>query len=219
MAFPVAAVIGAALTAITAKMQADQQQEQMRQQANQKAMGGNAMAMTPAFNDPERVYGANAKTGQLPAQDPEEEAYRMESGMPSGTIQAAGPAISRLAGAMPESRMQPEIDRANQRENAGIAKSDIMMQRYPLTPTEAGQFGTGNLLAPDFGASGKDITKGGGKDGMSFDEKMQYAALAAQLGSALAGQGGPAPPGAPRGGGMNMAPVFQQLTARGMYGG
>jgi len=114
-----------------------------------------------------------------------------------------------IAGSMtPESKMNEAVQKADAGKNVG----------YPLTPMEAGQAGTGNLLTPDFGASGKDITAGAPKEGMGFDEKMQMAALVAQLGSALHGPGAPPPPGAPRGGGIGMSPVFQQMTARNIYG-
>jgi hypothetical protein len=50
----------------------------------------------------------------------------------------------------------------------------------------------------------------------SFDDKLQMAAVAAQLGSALfAGGQAPPPPSVPRGGGINMRPV----SARDLYGG
>ena len=115
-----------------------------------------------------------------------------------------------IAGSMtPESKMNEAVQKADAGKNAGT---------LPLSPTQAGQFGTGNLLTPDFGASGEDITKAAGKEGMGFDEKMQMAALVAQLGSALHGPGAPPPPGAPRGGGIGMSPVFQQMTARNIYG-
>jgi hypothetical protein len=214
----IAAIIGAVATAAASEKQRQGQQQAGTAGAAEANKGG--MTMKPAFNDPEKVYGANAKTGQLPSRDPEAEAWLLEQGQPAGTIQSAEPAIKTLAGATaqdPKAPMQEEVDRANARENVGVKRTD-MMQRYPLTPTEAEQFGTGNLLTPDFGASGEDITKSAPKEGMTFDEKMQYAALAASLGSTLAGPGPPNPPGAPRGGGINMAPVFQQLTARGLYG-
>lgn len=88
-------------------------------------------------------------------------------------------------------------------------------KNYPLTPQEAEKFGTGELLQK--GGKGFDApTKT--KDGMSFDDKMQMAAMAASIGSALSGPGAPPPPGAPRGGGIGMSPVFQQMTARNLYG-
>jgi hypothetical protein len=122
--------------------------------------------------------------------------------------------LSGMQGAMtPVSKHNELVQKANAGKNVG---------NYPMSPEvagrTAGQYGTGNLLTPDFGASGEDITKAGGKEGMSFDEKMQMAALVAQLGSAAAGPGAPPPPGTPRGGGIGMSPVFQQMTARQMYG-
>jgi hypothetical protein len=49
----------------------------------------------------------------------------------------------------------------------------------------------------------------------SMDDKLQMAAMAAQLGSLLQGPGAPPPPGAPRGGGMS----FQPYSPRQLYGG
>jgi hypothetical protein len=183
--------------------------------AAQKNQQGQQAAATAGAADKNKGQGinmqpANARTGVLPPQDPEAAAYQMEQGGPAGSIQGADPAIRKMQGHVgsmtPESKMQQAVEKAN----AG---------KFPLTPEQAGKFGTGNLLTPDFGASGKDIAGAAAKkDGMSFDEKMQMAAIAASLGSVLAGPGAPPPPGAPRGGGIGMSPVFQQMTARGLYG-
>jgi hypothetical protein len=147
---------------------------------------------------------ANAKTGMLPPKSMEEAASQLEQGGPAGSI---GTGISTGASMVPESKMQPEIEKADAGKNAG---------NYPLTPPQAEKFGTGELLTPGFG--GESLQDPAAKEGMSFDEKMQMAALVAQLGSALSGPGAPPPPGAPRGGGIGMSPVFQQMTARNMYG-
>lgn len=214
MAGPLLPILGMVLTAATTAKQMEEQRKAQMDQANKKAMGeGGNMMMKPAFNDPEKVYGANAKTGMLPAQDPEEEMWRLAQGMASGTIASSGPAIR--PNSVPDSRMQPEIEKANKRENVGVSASQG--GNYPLTPQEAGKFGTGELLTPNSWDPPPQPPPDTKK--MTFDEKMQYAALAAQLGSAIAGQGGPPPPSAPRGGGISMAPVFQNITARGMYGG
>jgi hypothetical protein len=149
---------------------------------------------------------ANAKTGMLPPKSMEEAAFQLEQGGPAGSIQSMAPAITGKS-MVPESKMQPEIEKADAGKNAG---------NYPLTPPQAEKFGTGELLTPGFGET--PLQDPAVKEGMSFDEKMQMAALVAQLGSALSGPGAPPPPGAPRGGGIGMSPVFQNMTARGMYG-
>jgi len=64
---------------------------------------------------------------------------------------------------------------------------------------------------------GKEMLKK--KKSENLDQKIQMAAMAAQLGSALfQGGQGPPPPGVPRGGGIGIKPVFQN-TARDLYGG
>ena len=146
------------------------------------------------------VQGAGGAIDMQPTASPQP--AQLEQGSPP-------PAVTGMQGAnTPESKHNELIQKADAGKNVG---------NYPLTPPQAEQFGTGELLTPDFGKT-SSLQGGGGTEGMSFDEKMQMAALVAQLGSALSGPGAPPPPGAPRGGGMGMSPVFQQMTARNMYG-
>ena len=83
---------------------------------------------------------------------------------------------------------------------------------------QVGEMGTGVPEATVAGASKmqeqiKKANKGGKK---SLDDKLQMAALAAQLGGMFAGGNAPPPPGAPRGGGMSFSPY---QTPRDLYGG
>jgi hypothetical protein len=109
----------------------------------------------------------------------------------------------------PTSVMSEEVAKANAE---GVQSSD-MKQRYPLTPTEAGKFGTGELLDPTGFDPAPAETGGKGMFGdMSTSEKL---AMAASLGSLLRGPGAPPPPGARSGGqGINMTPQFQNVTLR-----
>jgi len=122
------------------------------------------------------------------------------------------PEVTGKIGSMtPESKMQQEIEMVNSGKYQGTPSTQ--------TKTVAGTEGVGQSLDTQMQDAFKaPMPKDGGKGGMSFDEKMQLAGLAASLGSVLAGPGAPPPPGAPRGGGIQMAPVFQQMTARGLYG-
>jgi hypothetical protein len=111
--------------------------------------------------------------------------------------------------------ISPTINAGGMQPSGESKIADAQVQaNLPLTPTEAGKFGTGELLAK--GGKGFDKVKG---KGPGLDESLQMAALAAQLGSVLfPGGQAPPPPGLPRGGGIGMKPVFQN-TARDLYGG
>ena len=91
----------------------------------------------------------------------------------------------------PTSKMQAEVDRANANAPPVIAPTGT---NYTAMPP----------AAPE--------------EGMTWDEKMQYASMAASVGAALSGAGkAPPPPGLRSGGGINMQPVF--MSARRAYGG
>lgn len=118
-----------------------------------------------------------------------------------------------------ESKMQAAVSKAD-----GMPQQSMKIGGLDITPGPAaaptpdagldvpppgiasGQ-GTGELLSP--GAFGEPDDPIGKKN---MNDKLQMAALAAQLGSVLQGPGAPPPPAAPRGGGIQMTPQF--MTAR-----
>lgn len=96
------------------------------------------------------------------------------------------------------------------KHSEAVKSADLAQTKTPL-------FGEGGEEAAKRNLAKKGDKKGDKKTTM--DDKLQMAAIAAQLGGALA-QGGqaPPPPGLPHGGGMGMQPVFQN-TARDLFGG
>jgi hypothetical protein len=192
---PIPALVATAIgTVLTAAAQQQQQQMAGTQQAAMQAansQGQNGMHMRPSFEERNIIDQRILESGQNDYQ--------------AGDL---GETLKKLQGAMGASTPASKINEMQQKVDAG---------RFPLTPTEAG-----NLDKAPGGILNKDFFSDAAKDQkpkMSFDDKMQYAAMAASLGSALAGPS--SAPGAHYSGpgGLQMAPVFQNVTARGLYNG
>lgn len=167
-----------------------------------------------------------------PTVDPSQQKKNSTWTSPEATqslLQAIGGGPNALAGygqeyKPPESKMQQQVEKANAGQNAGSYLQTGSKASYKPVADAGPSVGQSMDAAMAKGtadaAAGVDYAAEAGKQGkkMGFDEKMQMAALAASLGSTLAGPGAPPPPGAPRGGGIGMSPVFQQMTARQLYG-
>jgi len=177
--------------------------------------GGSGINMKPTVDPQELLSTMTGDAGKTPQRPP------LFGAGGEATVKA------NLQSPGAQAPMAAEIAKADQGENAGVAKARVVPGPEDPSPLTQGSVSSpGNVITPPPSFAdqmGAVTTEGGplkvpGKAGMSFDDKMQMAALVASLGSALAGPGAPPPPGAPRGGGIGMSPVFQQMTARGMYG-
>jgi hypothetical protein len=188
---PIPALVASVIgTVLTAAAQQQQQQ-----------MAGTQQASMQAANS----QGQNGMQMRPTLGMPQELDYQNEFAKDGGSVEDV---IKKLQGSMGASTPASKMNEMQQKVDAG---------RFPLTPTEAE-----NLDKAPGGILNKDFFSDAAKDQkpkMSFDEKMQYAAMAASLGSALAGPS--SAPGAHYSGpgGLQMAPVFQNVTARGLYNG
>lgn len=187
----IAAIIGLVGSAAAAQKQQQGAQSASTAAAADKSKG--SMSITPTVKyDPEKATEANKQAGYNP--------YTAAGG---GTGMNAAQ-LAAVVGGKPN-KMQDFIEQADSGLNAGSI-------RNAQSVIQPGQSVEQSMQA----AIAKGVPEK--KPGMSFDDKMQMASLVASLGSALSGPGAPPPPGAPRGGGIGMSPVFQQMTARNLYG-
>lgn len=101
-------------------------------------------------------------------------------------------------------------DPASKHQAAVEAVNANPSSQYPLSPEEAGKFGTGELLSPDFGKTPVNQPEEGG-DGFFGDmSAADKVAMASSIGSLFRGPGPPRPPSVGGGGGrgIDMQPVF-----------
>ena len=192
----------AVASAIMAAKQAEEQKKRQEQAATQQAASG--AEDSPGMDIKSVFQAANAKTGQLPNQDPEAEAYMLDQGMPAGGIQRGAPAIQ------PDNPVTKTMNEVVAAKNANPGAAD------PTGATKA-------VETPAFGDVGSEEFVGPmpeEKQGMFGDmTTTDKIAMAAQLGSLLRGSDRqmPAPGrGGSGGAGINMSPVFQN-TIRDLY--
>lgn len=204
----IAAIIGAVGTMAAAQKQQQGQLGAATAQAADDVTGGINMASTLKY-DPEKATQANQQSG-----------YNPYTSMGGGSGMDASKLVEAVRGPAPTmgpvaNKMQDEVEKADAGANAGT----FIQGGRDRTPVATGgpTMDESFAAAEAAGAAAPQYPQpGAGGEGMSFDDKMQMAAMVASLGSTLAGPGAPPPPSAPRGGGINMTPQF--MTARRMYG-
>jgi len=209
----IAAIIGAVSSAAAAQKAQQGAQDAATAGAAGKDKGSMDMQPTVTY-DPKAGREAADSTGVNPyvaamgGQDPQALMMQMK-GM---SEPSAGPT----------SKMQAEVDRANANKPPVIAPTGTNYTAMPQQPGAMTGQAPSQLdakLNNDMSMAAQNgVPAAAPEEGMTWDEKMQYASMAASVGAALSGAGkAPPPPGLRSGGGINMQPVF--MSARRAYGG